>query len=131
MLQHIEQEGLRNFRSIASIEIAAHFGAQTMRENMMYKFWIVALNALSLAGCGRQGEREVKENEGININVPGVQIKINEREGVSVKAPGVDVKINEQEGVNVKAPRTDVKINREDGVDVSAPGADVKVKPGE
>lgn len=103
-----------------------------MKEDVMHKFWIVALVALPLAGCGarREAKEEVKEKKGIEINVPGVQIKINEDEGVNVKAPGVDVKANE-EGVNVKAPKTDVKINREEGVDVSAPGADVKVKPGE
>jgi len=103
-----------------------------VKEEIMHKFWLVALVALPLAGCGahREAKEEVKENKGIEINAPGVRVKINKDEGVNVKAPGVDVKANE-EGVNVKAPKTDVKINRKQGVDVSAPGADVKVKPGE
>jgi phage gp45-like len=100
-----------------------------MKEDIMHKFWIVALVALPVVGCGAREEVK-KEQKGIEINAPGVQIKINEDEGVNVKAPGAEVKAN-KEGVKVKAPRTDVEINREEGVDVSAPGADVKVKPGE
>ena len=81
----------------------------------MYRFLTALLSVacLCIAGCGAQ--TEVKEK---NANQKGLEIKV----------PGVEIKVNEQDGISVKAPETDVKVNKE-GVEVNAPGTDVKIKP--
>jgi hypothetical protein len=84
---------------------------------------LLTVACLCIAGCSQTTEPEEDAAEGLNISLPGVEVKVNKKDGLKVTAPNTDVKVN-KEGIDVKAPGTDVRVN-EGGVDVKAPGTDI------
>lgn len=80
-------------------------------------------------GCAEKEAPKAKTGSGIEIHVPGVDIKLNPQDGLEVKAPGTEVRAKKGEGVEVKAPGTEVRASKDNGVEVKAPGVDVDVEP--
>lgn len=81
------------------------------------------------AGCQDNGKSDTEgrgAGEGINIEFPGGSVKVGEG-GVDVQAPGVDVKVDSKKGVDVKAPGVGVQVERDKKVGVQAPGVDFQL----
>ena len=60
--------------------------------------------SLLIAGCGK------KEEPKVNINVPGVNIKLT-GDGASVDAPGASIKTDKSRA-EVKSPAGSIKVNQ-------------------
>jgi hypothetical protein len=50
---------------------------------------LVAMAFLALTGCEKPASKP--QNPPVEVNAPGVQVKVDDQKGVEVKAPGVDV----------------------------------------
>jgi hypothetical protein len=51
---------------------------------------MLTISALAV-GCEKKPKEAVEEKPGIEVNAPGVEVKVDPKEGVKVEAPGVDV----------------------------------------
>ncbi len=83
-------------------------------------------------GCredGKGGTQGKQSGESFNIEFPGGSVKVGEG-GVDVQAPGVDVKVDSERGVDVKAPGVDVQVERDKKVNVKTSGVDVQLDSG-
>jgi uncharacterized lipoprotein NlpE involved in copper resistance len=49
------------------------------------------LVSVALVGCDKQSGNKVDANKPVEVNAPGVQVKVGGEGGVEVKAPGVEV----------------------------------------
>lgn len=55
----------------------------------------IAVAAACAFGCDRKPAPATQETKpGIEVNAPGVDVKVAPKEGVEVKAPGADVKVD-------------------------------------
>jgi hypothetical protein len=84
--------------------------------------------ALFLCGCGKEEPKGGNPPAGgVNVSVPGVNIRVSPDGGANVQAPGVNVKAGPQ-GAEVTAPGgVDVKASPQ-GVEVKAGSAGAEVK---
>ena len=71
---------------------------------------LLVLFSASLLNAGCTKEQPKPEKGGIQINVPGVNVKVGDG-GVSVDAPGASVKTGPG-GTEVKAPGANVKVEK-------------------
>ncbi len=62
-----------------------------------------ALALVCSLGCeGKSGPKMEPDRPAIEINAPGVEVKVDPKEGVDVKAPGIEVEAAPKEGAEVK-----------------------------
>jgi hypothetical protein len=92
---------------------------------------VVGICVLGLAGCGGQNSKEetmgVKiSKEGVNVNLPSVNISTNEDGTTTVTAPGVNITADEEGNASVSAPGVNITADEKGNAKVTAPGVKVE-----